>query len=221
MAEPPDTQFELATFILLSYARPRNMQRIIDSISQARSCGRIILSNNQPALNIYDHIDAGCDLLEVVQQDQEWTPIKRYCIARECDGELFVCIDDDVFMTPDQIDRLVGELRNDRSRPHGISGQLMEIRGGRVRTKGGIINMTREVSVLNMAYAFTRDHVRRYFELLDRLGIADPRDLGVFDDIILSFTGAHPPKCHDLGPLELCPTWDLEGVAVWKRKDML
>jgi hypothetical protein len=221
MAEPPDTHVETATFILLSYARPRNIQRIIDSISQARSCGRIILSNNQPAINIYDHIDGRNDLLDVVQQDRERGAVKRFCIARECDGELFVCIDDDMFMTPQQIDRLVAELINDPSRPHGIWGQLMETENGKARLSRPIHNISCDVSVLNMVYAFTRDHISRFFDLLDRLGIADPEDLGPFDDIVLSFTGARPPKCHDLGPFDICATWNLEGVAIWKQKNFM
>lgn len=219
MSKHPDNHDKTATFILLSYARPQNMQRIIDAMKKAKSCGRIILSNNQPNIDIFDYIDEPCDLLEVIQQDQEWGPVKRHCIARECPGEYFLCIDDDVFLTPEQIDLLVNELINDPSKLHGIFGEIIRIKPGRIERRGGIFNVSCKVTVISRVYAFTRIHVRRFFEILHALGINDPRDVGPGDDLVLSFTGMGRPRVHDLGPLQFCPTSSLKGVAMWKEND--
>ncbi|MGY8935285.1 MAG: hypothetical protein ACKVG6_04195 [Alphaproteobacteria bacterium] len=35
------------TFILPSFARPKNIQRIVDSVLQEQVCGRVIVCNNQ------------------------------------------------------------------------------------------------------------------------------------------------------------------------------
>ncbi len=207
-----------ATFILLSFARPQNMQRVVNTIRKANSCGRVILSNNQPDIDIFDHIDPPLPGLEVIQQEQQWGPVKRFCIARECKGEHFVCLDDDIFLTPLQIDKLVGHLVENPSRPHGIGGEIIKRQDGKLTVLRGRYNFSGEVSTLNRVYAFTRKHVRRYFQLLEKLGIEDPRDLGPADDIVLSFCGNGWPKCHDLGPFENCPTARQKGVALWRAE---
>ena len=88
-----------------------------------------------------------------------------------------------------------------------------------VRVKNGVHNVSREVTVLNRIYAFTRTHVQRFFRFLDDLGVADPQDLGPADDIVLSFCGNAPPFCHDVGALEVCLTSNQEGIALWKGED--
>jgi hypothetical protein len=206
------------TFILLSYARPQNIQRIIDAIMKAESCDRIILSNNNPHIDILKYIDPAPEVLEVIQQREKWEPVKRFVIARECESEFFVCIDDDLFLTSRQIDLLVEQLRADPSVAHGICGERVQLVGKRYKLNLGITNFSGEVDVINRAYAFTRHHVQQFFELMEYLGVQDPRQLGRGDDILLSFSGAGRPRCHDLGPLESCPTSDQEGIALWREK---
>jgi hypothetical protein len=60
------------TFIILRYARPQNIQPILETILQARSCARIVLSNNNPAIDINDHIALSADRLTVLQQQEPW-----------------------------------------------------------------------------------------------------------------------------------------------------
>ncbi len=207
-----------ATFIILSYARPQNIQRMLDAIVNARSCGRIILSNNNPEINILNYIDPSPEVLEVVQQTERWEPVKRWCIARECGGEYFVCIDDDLFLTSKQIDMLVDQIVAEPRVPHGVWGEKITVEGGGFKLERGLFNYSGEVDVLNRAYAFTRSHVRRIFDLMAYLGVEDPRTLGRGDDILLSFSGTGRPQCHDLGPLENCPTSNQKGIALWREE---
>jgi hypothetical protein len=212
-----------ADFIILSYARPQNMQRLLDAILNSRSCGKVVLSNNNPAIDILDYVDPSPESLEIIQQKEKWEPVKRFCIAREIQSEYFVCIDDDLFLTTAQIDQLVDRMIAEPDVPHGVWGAQFGFEPDgpntvRPRLESGVHNYSGEVRLINRAYAFTRKHVERFFELMEFLGIEDPRDLGPADDILLSYSGTGRPKCHDLGPLENCPTSDQEGIAVWKEQ---
>jgi hypothetical protein len=204
------------TFILLSFARPQNIQRILDAILASKYCGRIILSNNQPAINILDHIEPPGERLEVIQQKQETLPINRYLMARECPGEFFVCIDDDIFLTTGQIDSVIAALIEDPARPHGVWGQDIIVENGKIRIKLGVHGVSREVTILNQVYAFTRVHVQNFFRILAAIECADPYQLGPVEDIVLSYSGAARPFCHDVGALNTCPTSNQEGIALWK-----
>ncbi|MBT5109735.1 MAG: glycosyltransferase [Rhodospirillaceae bacterium] len=201
------------TFILLSFARPRNLQRIVDTLLKADSCRRVIVSNNQPKIDIRDFLKSADDRVEIIQQDVAWGPVNRYHIARNCPGDFFVSIDDDVFLTPAQIDRLVGELVTDPSRPHGVWGQLLRVDPDKINLFSGVHRINREVDVLNCVYAFTKAQVRRCFELLDLLRLKDLREIGPGDDIFISMSGDQAPFCHDVGPIDLCPSHDQEHVA--------
>jgi hypothetical protein len=64
-----------ATFIIPSCARPQNIQPILETILQARSCARIVLSNNNPAIDINDHIALSADRLTVLQQQERWPAV--------------------------------------------------------------------------------------------------------------------------------------------------
>ena len=217
MSDNRNVDNKTATFILLSFARPQNIQRIIDVIRKANCCGRIILSNNQPDIDIFDYIAPSLDRLEVIQQEVKWDPIKRFMIARECGEKYFMCIDDDIFLSSHQIDQLFSRLVLDPSIPHGIWGELYERADGQIKIRQGMRNISRQVSVLNRVYAFTRDHVVRMFELMEILGISDPRNLKRVDDVLLSFAGVGSPQCHDLGTIKDCPTSDQVGIALWQE----
>jgi hypothetical protein len=219
-SSPPEERVgPRATFIILSYARPRNIQRILDDILASRSCEHIVLSNNNPDIDIHDHIVRDQPgRVTVVQQKEHWEPVIRFMLARDMPGDYFVCIDDDLFLTPAQIDALVDHLHADPSVPHGVWGERIKKTDDTFRIDRGLHNIDGEVDVLNRAYAFTRRHVQRYFELLALIGVRQPRKLGRGDDQVLSFSGAHKPMCHDLGPIENCPTADQDGIALWRQK---
>jgi hypothetical protein len=217
-----DNKAVTATFIILSYLRPQNIGRILSAIHQSRSCGRIILSNNNPKIDIQPYVDTTMQKLEIVNQTERWEAVARFCIARETPGRYFVCIDDDLFLTPMQIDALVGRLAADPSVPHGIWGErhgvYIDAAGEeRLKLEAGLCNFSGEIDVINRAYAFTAQHVERFFELMAAMGIDDPRKLGRCDDILLSYSGSGRPRCHDLGPLEDCPTSNTEGIALWRE----
>jgi hypothetical protein len=217
---PPSSDGPRAAFIILSYARPQNMQRILDAVLAARSCDHILLSNNNPDIDIFDHIARDQpDRVKVAQQKERWEPVSRFIFARNMPDDYFVCIDDDLFLTPAQIDALVSHLHADPAVPHGVWGEHVRLVEGVFQITPGVHNFDGEVDTINRAYAFTHPHVRRYFELLGLVGVKRPRSLGRGDDIVLSFSGERKPFCHDLGPLEDCPTADDKELALWRNEN--
>jgi len=206
-----------ATFILLSYARPQNMRRIIGAIKAAKSHGHIIVSNNKPAFDIFDYIDPPDADMAVIEQTREHGAVKRFIIAQEVEAEYFVCIDDDVFLTSNQIDALVGKLVETPSRPHGVWGEIVEVKNNRFTLQTAVHNRNCQVSTINCVYAFTKQHVRRFFRSVESLGFADAEDVGPADDVILGFTGDGSPLCHDLGRLDRCPTSNDKAIALWRQ----
>lgn len=137
-----------------------------------------------------------------------------YSAGLPCD--LVIGIDDDIFLSPDQITELIGRAVKNPSRIHGIWGQLVVEVDGRLSFKRGITRVNRPVDILNRVYAFTPEHARNAVRIAHSLGLF-PGKLRVGDDILLGFGAARQPMCHDLGPMHECTTSNRPGVAVWKQ----
>lgn len=207
------------TFLLLSYRRPANMQRQLDDIAAAPIPNKsVILSNNNPAINIFDYVAPDGPAVTILQQSRRRISAQRYELAREAGSQYFVALDDDLFLSPDQIAALAKKLFEAPTMPHGIWGQkLIAEADGRPGLSWDVVRRVDcQVDVLNRAYAFTNQHVTRFFELLGVLGLANVDELGPADDILISVSGAGRPWCHDLGAIENCPTSNTPGIAFWK-----
>jgi hypothetical protein len=207
------------TFIVLSFARPANIQRIVDAILCAAPHYRVLVCNNQPNIDIGSYVRCDDARLDLIQRKEKWGPISRYHLARAASGELFVSIDDDVFLTPAQVNLLVGCLVADPARAHGVWGEIFQAEGDRMVIQSGIHGQTCDVSVLNCVYAFTRDHVERVFGFLRALGMESLKEVGPGDDILISRAATLPPVCHDLGAIEFCPSASQEGVARFRSQN--
>jgi len=72
------------------------------------------------------------------------------------------------------------------------------------------------VDTLMWAFAYTRDHVHTYFDMLCRLGIENA-ELMSSEDVPLSFAGRGPAMIHRVGSLRRCPSESEPGIATWKR----
>ena len=92
----------------------------------ARSCDQIVLSNNNPHIDILDYVHPAPGVLTILQQKERWEPVKRFCIAREMQSQFYACIDDDLFLTSDQIDSMVEGVAADPGVPHGVWGERIQ-----------------------------------------------------------------------------------------------
>lgn len=199
--------------VLLSYRRRQNLDLQIHLALSAPGARRVIVSNNDPAVPLAP--STRDPRLELVEQPREAGPIERYFVSRRVEERFILALDDDLFLLPEQLSRLAAALAADPDVPHGIYGQLW-------RPTGFVDNVTRaegEVDLLNRVYAFTPQHLARYFELLQALEVRSPdalRDLD--DDLPLAFCGVRRPRIHDLGPFADCPSERSLKLARWRRK---
>lgn len=203
------------TVVLLSYRRGWNTALQAHLCLSTPGVERVLVSHNDPARPAPRLPED--PRLRLVVQPRESGPITRYQVLRSEPGPWFLALDDDLFLSPLQLERLVRELVRRPEVPHGLHGQLY-------RAGSFTDNVTRadgEVDLLNRAYAFSAAHRDRYFELLGELGVSSEAELRrLDDDIVLSFCGAGRPLVHDLGPVLDCPSEARRG-ALWRRKDAL
>lgn len=215
------------TVILLSYNRVRNMQPIVRGLLRSGVVERIIVSNNNPSYRIGEWISLRDERLELVDQPHKTAPGIRFEFARKAPGSYFLSVDDDVFLTPRQVQRLFQELRANPRMPHGIQGENyvgMNAPPGpgqkvrRIPWDLGLQRAERETDVLNCVYAFTREHVEEMFRLAGQLG-RDVATLGNGEDILLSCSGQGRPRIHDLGRVLMCLSAHQLGVATYRTRE--
>lgn len=206
--------------ILLSYKRQQNMDRILREIAKVPDITRVILSNNNPDVDIHAWINPQDYAVEVVSQPVHTLHTKRYDIALDIpDYEYFFCPDDDVFLTAEQITTLIGHLKANPAVPHGMHGQIKAFFGQTVALTPDVISMDCEVEVLNRIFFFTRAHLLRMVELAQAMGYPGINEARFLDDVILSFTGDGLPLCHDIGEIAECETSNAVGIASWREHD--
>jgi hypothetical protein len=102
--------------------------------------------------------------------------------------------------------------------PHGAGGEDLTVEAGKVVSRRIVCGEGRETDVILWAYAFTREHLLKYFALIDRLGI-DNGDLKVSEDVVISFSGNGRARCEDLGRMLCCPSASDREIATWRQDD--
>lgn len=209
-----------AAAILCSYKRPQNVNRILTVLLASNRFGKIYLCNNNPENKTHDLLQGLKDnRLEIVEQAKPTGKVlSLWAICRNDPSEFFFNPDDDMFPTVGQVHYLMDRLAEDPERVHGTEGQIVV--GNRhfnIASKLG--NKILPVDILNCVYAFTKNHVRRFWYILDLLGISNDieklDELGrKGDDIILSVCSAVPAIIHDLA-IKRCTSSD-SSIAAWQ-----
>jgi len=210
------TQLKL---ILLSYARPANVDLLV-RLCCIDSVDRIVVSNNNPRYRVRDIVRVRDPRLVLIDQEDHVKPGIRFVLARDEPSDLYIAIDDDVFLTPSQLRLLVEKLAAEPENPHGLIGKVLR---GKSFPPWPFVpadphDMAR-VDILNCVYAFTREHLDEYFRLAAAVGIEDHAQFGNGEDIILSFSGRERPRIHDFGPVTVCASSSLAGIAVSSTHD--
>jgi hypothetical protein len=201
--------------ILLSYKRPQNIERILMSLSATPSISHIVLSNNNPAIDMAQWVDFKKYPVEFIQQTSAAVCAKRFEIALELPFDYFICPDDDLFLNVEQLETLLGYAQQDKSRIHGMFGQIKSFQKGQVGFFSGVQGLRCEVDILNRIYCFSREHLLKMVELAKLIDLDSVGNALHIDDLLLSFCGNGRPVCHDLGSFEDCPTSEEAGVATY------
>ena len=207
--------------VLLTHNRPQNMWLLVEGALRNRFVTRVIVSNSNPQVKIRDWIASKDSRLILVDETSQTQPGHRLVLAKQTGAEYILSIDDDIFLTPKQWKNFFEFLLSEEQCPHGIIGQVY--RPGTKSSNGSpfhhVAGREMEVDVLIGAYAFTREHLKRVFELAAKLSVSDLSQLRNGEDIVLSFGGTTRPRIHRLTPTLFCASEGLPGVALWKSDD--
>ncbi len=202
------------TVILQSYKRPWNIEPMVRMFLRFPWVEKVIVSNNNPTTVF--RLPFTDPRVTVINQPHRY-PASMFAVLAlqeaKNGAQYFLCIDDDLLLFPAQIETLIRSLIADSSVPHGLVGQRIADSGHSLEQH---ITGDGSVDVINRAYAFTADHLRRYQAMLDQLGYATDEEkaqLPFGSDIVLSKSGAEKPRIHDVGPLLSCPTSAKPGIA--------
>jgi hypothetical protein len=207
---------ERLSVVLLSYRRMNNLPSIVDSLLLCEFVQEIILSNNNPEVRMEEFIRVRDPRLRIINQPARCFPSKRYELARELPAKLFLSIDDDLFLTPGQIKKLFISLIANPAVPHGAGGQNFAVDGEKIISFQFVSGVAQETDVILWAYAFTREHLLKYFSLLDQLQIAHT-DLKASEDVVISFAGNGRARCVGLGRMLSCTNSDDREIATWMQ----
>lgn len=212
------------TAVLLSYRRPHNIQALVASLIAAGRIGRIVVINNNPSFSMSRYFHSSDPYVSVIDNAENTGAVERYSASRRMPGRYFLSIDDDTFLSPDQIDALCDALLANPEVPHGLYGQFVDSAdvSGQRKFRSGIECINAHIDILNRVYAFTAEHVDRFFDLLSVMNMSDARSmhaLSIADDVVMSFCGIGKPVIHDLGPILACPTSDAKRTAQWRSRD--
>ncbi len=153
--------------------------------------------------------------LLLIDQPDHVKPGIRFMLARDEPSDLYVTIDDDIFLTPSQLRLLAGTLATQPESPHGLFGKIL--RGKSFPPWPFVPANPRarpRVDILNCVYAFTREHLDEYFRLAAAVGIEEHAQFANGEDIVLSFSGRARPQIHDFGAVVMCASSTLAGIAI-------
>jgi len=206
------------TAVILSYKRPGNIQRICETILEIKAVDKLILSNNNPEIDLTDYVSINDSRFFFIEQKEHCACIKRFEIAYSSPSKFYFCIDDDLFFNRNQIQYLMDVLVTDPSRPHGFWGQNYTVRGDKIRFHQPVVNKSTTIDILNRAYFFSWAHLVKLLNLV-QLSQTYLTDVGTVDDIFLSFSGKKKPQLHNIDCFENCPTSNEKGIATWLRDD--
>ncbi|MFP2903729.1 hypothetical protein ACLESD_01385 [Pyxidicoccus sp. 3LFB2] len=208
------------TVILLSYRRIGNMEPLVRNLLLADFVDRILISNNNPEYRIADWVRVRDERLHWVDQPVRRPAGVRFELARSEPGEYFVSIDDDTFISPEQLRQLFATMIADPSVPHGFQGECYEGEQGPQRFSGWRVGLRgrRRVDGLNRLYCFTREHLEELFRLASILGL-QVGNLANGEDLLLSFSGKTRPLIEDIGHVGECLSAYRKGTATWRTHE--
>jgi hypothetical protein len=207
--------------VLLTHNRPQNMCLLVEGALRNRFVTRVIVSNSNAKVKIRDWVTSTDSRLTLIDETVTTQPGHRLVLAKQTGAEYVLSIDDDIFLTPKQWRTFFEFLMADEQCPHGIIGQVYRsgTRGVDASPFHHVAGRETEVDVLIGAYAFTRKHLKRVFDLAAKLGISDLSRFRNGEDILISLSGTTRPRIHPLQPVWFCASSSLPGVALWKSED--
>ncbi|HLK24382.1 MAG TPA: hypothetical protein VKT30_06980 [Caulobacteraceae bacterium] len=204
--------------ILLNYRRPQNIGRIVGAARAACPAAPILLLDQAETASLRHRDDIAWSEVWYRRALENKGAGARVPLAAQMPFDRYLAIDDDIFLSAEQLAALAKALDDEPDRMHGVAGQRLEYADGELSLRAPINYVDAQVSLINQAYAFSRAQADAALGLARRLGWERWSDIGPVDDMLLSCAAAKPALCHNLGPFERCASSDDPAVAVWRRE---
>ncbi|OGJ61395.1 hypothetical protein A3A67_05140 [Candidatus Peribacteria bacterium RIFCSPLOWO2_01_FULL_51_18] len=208
--------------IIESFKRPQNIELLARLYLKIPFISKVIISNNNRLIRIRDWVSHSDPRLFVYDQPMDRACHFRFELARREKSPYFIFNDDDIFLSPGQISRLLSALHLDPSRLHGVQGQIYsETHDSLIHRDSYVFGVEKEADIINRIYACDFEHIRGFFCLIDMLSTNHKFIYwykSFWDDMVLSFTGKSKPMTHDVGYVLNCPTSSQAGIAEWRRE---
>ena len=205
--------------ILINWKRPQNIGRLVRTVADALpAAAMLVIDHGKGADGLESRDDIARDRCWIGKQANAGAGA-RIKLAAAMPFDHYLCVDDDTFLSVEQIRALTAALAADPRRAHGLTGQLVSKSGNGPHTLQNCVTGSRDVSVVNQAFAFTRARAEATLRLAASIGFGDWSDVRRGDDILLSSAGPDPARIHDLGRFEQCPTSAADGIATCRSAD--
>jgi hypothetical protein len=205
---------ERLSVVLLSFKRPSNIDRILSSLVLCEFVTEILISSNNPAIRITEYLRTGDPRIRIIHQPELRYASVRFEVSLETTSPFILAIDDDVFLEPEQIRTLFEALVADPTVPHGVGGQIYS--ASQPLSSVAVTRTNQRVECLVWLFAYTRQHMHKYFDLLERLKI-DNRTLRDSEDVPLSFAGDDYSRIHNVGRFPHCPSNAKKEIATCRN----
>ena len=208
------------TVVILSYKRMQNIRAIVRRVQLCGFVDRVVISNNNPEVDLAPYLDLSDERTLLVQQDRFRGASFRFELARAYPNDYFIFVDDDVFPTPWQLKAMLRSLVSDPGSPRGYVGQFYDFEKEKLfnlkRSRFALRDQSCPVDVIMQIYACTPEHLQRYFNLVDAMGMQN-EDIYCASDVILSFSGTKKPICEYIGHVAQCDSSVHPEIASYKR----
>lgn len=188
----------VATAILLSWKRVENLARIVEQLKKSNRIGEIFVWNNNPDLTLDLPVDA------VINSPRNFSCLARYCLVPLAANDVVWFQDDDVLVTPAQLETVFMHYERDPSRIYGCRGRNVVNGQYTWATIYGDCDI-----ILGQAMLFHRNLYRHAFATLGALGPMTEDDIAFSLSCDRRHFAVNVEPIQDLG--------DDDEVALWKR----
>ncbi|MEX0808539.1 MAG: glycosyltransferase [Dongiaceae bacterium] len=210
---------QTVAIILTNYKRAQNLPRIVRDCLAAQHRPDVIVIDNAEHDRLRESLDFSSGRVDYRPNFGNLGAGHRFSVGAELGYDVVLAIDDDLFLTPRQIDRLAGAYSEDPGRIHGVWGENIILRDGRPFFLNSRRRINDDTDIINRAYAFGPALAAETKALVPKLGFKDWLDAAPSDDVLLSFSSERRPRIHNFGKLNACETSGAVGIAQWRQED--
>jgi hypothetical protein len=211
-----NARMKKAAILLTNYLRPKSLERQLTTFKAVRDIFEIyVIDNSTRDVNLRRRINIE-NWYTYIENGVNLGAGYRFLMSSGLPHDFIIAVDDDIFLTIDQLLLLYEALRSNPDRVHGVWGQTLDFQLKGHPLKGGICKETKAVHVISRVYAYTPQISLRSMCVARDVGFASWWDIGPTDDILLSAASFESPLCHAVDELSVCETADTEGIATWR-----